>query len=105
MSKQYNKPWLSDEYKARVCLTMILEFMRGREADTMGEWGTSTKEYRLVEFQQRIGRKITPDDLVDTKILSNNPKSVRQRKWREWVKKKKDYEDLLKRLRENAINK
>lgn len=71
----------------------------------MGEWGTSTKEYRLVEFQQRIGRKITPDDLVDTKILSNNPKSVRQRKWREWVKKKKDYEDLLKRLRENAINK
>lgn len=71
----------------------------------MGEWGTSTKEYRLVEFQQRIGRKITPDDLVDTKILSNNPKSVRQRKRREWVKKKKDYEDLLKRLRENAINK
>lgn len=71
----------------------------------MGEWGTSTKEYRLVEFQQRIGKKITPDDLVDTKILSNNPKSVRQRKWREWVKKKKDYEDLLKRLRENAINK
>lgn len=68
----------------------------------MGERGTSTKEYRLVDFQQRIGGKITPDDLVDTKLLSQNPKSVRQRKWRKGVKQKKDYENLLKELRENA---
>lgn len=68
----------------------------------MGERGTSTKEYRLVDFQQRIGGKITPDDLVDTKLLSQNPKSVRQRKRRKGVKQKKDYENLLKELRENA---
>ena len=84
---------------------MICEFLRSRETDTMGEWGTSTKEYRLVDFQQRIGAKITPDDLVDTKILSQNPKSVRQRRRREGLKEKKDYENLLKELKENAKKK
>lgn len=103
--KQYNKPWLSDEYKARVCLSLILEFLRSRETDTMGEWGTNTKEFRLVEFQQWIGGKITPDELVDTKLLSQKPKSIRQRKWREGLKQKKDYEDLLRKLREDAKNK
>ena len=100
MTKQYNKPWLSDEYKARVCLTMICEFLRAK--DSTREWGTSVKEFGLLEFQQRIGGKITPDDLVDTKLLSQNPKSIRQRKRREWVKQKKDYENILKELRENA---
>lgn len=71
----------------------------------MGEWWASVKEYWLVEFQQWIGRKITPDDLVDTKLLSQNPKSVRQRRWREKLKDKKDYENLLKELRENAKQK
>lgn len=71
----------------------------------MGEWGTSTKEYRLVDFQQWIGRQITPDDLIGTITLSNNPKSVRQRKWREKKKKKKDYEDRLNQMREEARRK
>lgn len=68
----------------------------------MGEWGRSIKEIRLIEFQQRIGAKITPDDLVDTKLLSQNPKSIRQRKWREGLKQKEDYENLLREMRENA---
>lgn len=94
---KYNKPWLSDEYKARVCLTLICEFMR--ESDPMGEWGRSIKEIGLVEFQQRIGAKITPDDLVDQIAYSQNPRSISQQKWR---KKKRDYENLLRELRENA---
>lgn len=68
----------------------------------MGEWGTSIKEFGLLEFQQRVGGKITPDDLVDQIAYSENPKSMRQRKWRQWLKEKKDYEDLLKQMRENA---
>ena len=68
----------------------------------MGEWGTSTKEYRLVDFQQRLGEKITPDDLVDQIAYSENPKSMRQQRWREGLKEKKDYENLLKEMRENA---
>ena len=71
----------------------------------MGQWGPSVKEYRLIDFQQRIGGKITPDDLVDTKLLSQNPKSARQRKWRQRLKQKKDYENLLKQLREDAKKK
>lgn len=65
----------------------------------MGEWGRSIKEISLVEFQQWIGSKITPDELVDQIAYSQNPKSIRQQRRR---KKKRDYENLLKELRENA---
>ena len=84
---------------------MILEFLRSRdggEDDSMGERGASTKEYKLVEFQQRLGERITPDDLVDQIAYSENPKSMRQQRWREGLKEKKDYENLLKEMRENA---
>ena len=76
-----------------------------RESDPMGEWGRSIKEIGLIEFQQRIGAKITPDDLVDKIELSQNPRSISQRKWRHKMKEKKDYEDLLKSLREQARQK
>lgn len=68
----------------------------------MGERGASVKEYRLVEFQQRLGEKITPDDLVDQTIYSQNPKSMRQQRRRKNLKDKQDYEDLLREMRENA---
>lgn len=68
----------------------------------MGEWGTSTKEYRLVDFQQRLGEKITPDDLVDQAEYSQSKWAVDKRKYREWLKEKKDYENLLKEMREQA---
>lgn len=68
----------------------------------MGKRGGDIREIKLIEFQQRIGRKITPDDLVDTKLLSENPKSVRQRKRRQKLKSKQDYENALIMMRENA---
>jgi hypothetical protein len=68
----------------------------------MGEWGTSTKEYRLVDFQQRLGEKITPDDLVDQVEYSQSKWAVDKRKYREWLKEKKDYENLLREMREQA---
>lgn len=70
----------------------------------MGEWGTSTKEYRLIDFQQRIGKKITPDDLIDKVALSQEKWAVDKRKYRAKLKEKKDYEDLLKQMREEAKN-
>ena len=80
---------------------MICEFLRSREDDTTGERGTSTKEHRLVEFQQRRGERITPDDLVDQIELSNNKRAVEKRKYRAKLKEKRDYENYLKEIREN----
>jgi len=71
----------------------------------MGEWGRSIKEIGLFEFQQRLGKKIVPDDQVDQIELSQNHFSVNQRNWRHRVKEKKDYENLLKDLKEQAKKK
>lgn len=68
----------------------------------MGEWGASTKEYKLVEFQQRVWAKVPPED---EEGLSMKPKSVRQRKWRAKLKEKRDYEDYIKQIKEQAKNK
>lgn len=68
----------------------------------MGERGTSVKEYRLLDFQQRVGSKITPDDLVDQIAYSQNPKSMRQQRRRQKVKEKRDYENLLREMKERA---
>lgn len=70
----------------------------------MGEWGRSTKEIGLVEFQQWIGNKIEPDDLVDKVVLSESKRAVEKRKYRAKLKEKKDYENLLKSMREQARN-
>ena len=71
----------------------------------MGEWGGSIKEIRLIDFQQRIGAKITPDDLVDKIALSQKKRAVEKRKYRAKLKEKQDYENLLKELREQAKQK
>ena len=65
----------------------------------MGEWGRNIKEIRLVEFQQWIGNKITPDDLVDKIEYSQNKRAVEKRKYRAWLKQKQDYENLLKEMK------
>ena len=94
------KEWLSDIYKCKLCLSYICEFMR--ETDTVGEWGRSIKEIRLVEFQQRVGKRIPPED---EEWLSQTVEAKKKRKYRAKLKEKKDYEELLRTLRENAKNK
>lgn len=103
MTKQYNKQWLSDGYKRKVCLWLICEFLR--TTNTMGEWGRSIKEISLLEFQQWIGAGIVPDDLVDQIEYSQVWKSIRQQRWRKKLKWKQDYERLLKELRDDAKEK
>lgn len=73
----------------------------------MGEWGGSTKEYRLVEFQQRIGTMIpNEEDEEYDKPFSENKNTLRWRRRKEGKQKsKQDYEDILTKLREEAKNK
>lgn len=74
---------------------MICEFLRRRgEADTLGEWGWSIREISLLEFQQRIGAKIPPED---EEGLSQTKEAIKKRKYR--AKKKQEYEDLLKKMK------
>ena len=75
---------------------MICEFLRRREwkADTLGEWGWSIREVSLLEFQQRIGAKIPPED---EEWLSQTKEAIKKRKYR--AKKKQEYEDLLKKMK------
>ena len=74
---------------------MICEFLRLRwEADTLGEWGWSIREVSLLEFQQRIGAKIPPED---EEGLSQTKEAIKKRKYR--AKKKQEYEDLLKKMK------
>ena len=94
------KEWLSDVYKSKLCLSYICEFLR--EADTLGEWTRSIKEIGLIEFQQRIGRKIPPED---EEGLSQTKEAIKKRHYRARLKEKKDYENLLRELRENAKKK
>ena len=75
---------------------MICEFLRRREwkADALGEWGWSIREISLLEFQQRIGSKIPPED---EEGLSQTKEAIKKRKYR--AKKKQEYEDLLKKMK------
>lgn len=93
------KQGLSDTYKCKLCLSYICEFLRA--TDSTREWGRSIKEISLLEFQQWIGAKIPPEE---EEWLSQKPESIRQRKWRQWVKQKKDYEELLRQMRAEAKN-
>lgn len=70
----------------------------------MGEWGTSTKEYRLVDFQQRVGGKIPTEENDEyNEPFSTNENTLKSRKKRERKKKEKqDYENLLREMREKA---
>ena len=66
----------------------------------MGEWGTDIKKFGLLEFQQRLGEKITPDDLVEKVELSQSKRAVDKRKYRKKLKEKKDYENYLREMRD-----
>ena len=95
------KQWHSEWYKAKLCLWYICEFIRSRDwGDATREWWASVKEFGLYEFQQRLGEKITPDDLVEQVELSQNKRAVDKRKYRKKLKEKKDYEDYLREIRE-----
>ena len=65
----------------------------------MGEWGRSIKEISLIEFQQRIGARIPPED---EEWLSQTKEAIKKRRYR--AKKKKDYEELLRQMRKGARN-
>lgn len=103
MTKQYNKPWLSDIHKSKIVLWMICEFLRTREDDTTREWGAGTKEYRLIEFQQWIGEKIPPETEEIPDWPSNTYRARKKRRLRANQKlKKEDYEEYLRQLRERV---
>lgn len=93
------KQWLSDIYKCKLCLWLICDFLR--EDDATGQWGRSIKEIELLEFQQRIGAKIPPED---EEWLSQTKEAIKKRKYRAKLKEKKDYENLLEQLKERAKN-
>ena len=100
---KYNKPWHSEWYKAKLCLWMICEFLRSRETDSMGEWGTSIKELGLLEFQQRVGSKIIPEEEELPDWPSNSFRARKKRRLRENQKlRKEDYEEYLRQMRERA---
>lgn len=65
----------------------------------MGEWEPNTRELKLIEFQQRIGGKIPPED---EEGLSQTKEAIKKRNYRARLKEKKDYENLLKELKEKA---
>ena len=92
------KQWHTEWYKAKLCLWYICDFLR--ERDTTREWGTSVKEFKLIEFQQRLGEKITPDDLVEQVEYSQWKRAMEKRKYRAKLKEKKDYENYLREMRE-----
>ena len=69
----------------------------------MGEWGRSVKEIRLIEFQQWIGKKIPTEEAEQyNKPFSTNQNTLKSRKRR---KNKKEYEEILRQLREWAKSK
>lgn len=65
----------------------------------MGEWEPNTRELKLIEFQQRIGGKIPPED---EEGLSQTKEAIKKRNYRARLREKKDYENLLKELKEKA---
>lgn len=52
--KRYRVQGRTEEYRAKVCLEMIISFLSSKD--------TNTKQLTLYEFQTRIWHKITPDD-------------------------------------------
>lgn len=56
----------------------------------MGEWGRNIREIKLIDFQQRIGRKIPLEEGEDT------VDAIRKRNFRSRLK----YEDYLRKLDE-----
>ena len=47
-----------EEYRAKICLQMICEFLRQRPDNSMGKTNMSVKDYSLEQFQRWIGKKI-----------------------------------------------
>lgn len=71
----------------------------------MGERGTSTKEYRLVDFQQRLGEQIPTEEDEDMyrKPLSTNKNTINDRnKKLKKLMTKQDYQEYLREMREYA---
>lgn len=73
----------------------------------MGEWGPNTREIKLIEFQQWVGKKIPREEDEDyNKPFSTNQSTIRWRRWKEKKQmSKQDYKDLLNDLKENAKKK
>ena len=106
MTKQYNKQWLSDTYKAKLCLWLICEFLRA--IDTVGEWGRGIKKISLLEFQQWIGARIPREDDEEMfrKPFSTNINTIRDRnKKLKKMMSKEDYQEHLRRMREEMRQK
>lgn len=68
----------------------------------MGEWGPNTREIKLIEFQQWVGSKIPPED---EEWLSQTVEARKKRNYRAKLKTKRDYDELLRGLKENAKKK
>lgn len=69
----------------------------------MGQWERDVKEAKLIDFQQRIWKKIPAED---EEWLSMNKRAVEKRRYR--AKKKMEYEDYItkiKRMRDARKNK
>ena len=81
---------------------MICEFLREHWDNSLGECWASVREFGLLEFQQRVWEKIPPED---EEGLSQNKEAIKKRNYRARLKQKKDYENLLKELKENAKKK
>ena len=77
-----------EDHRARICLEMVCEYMRGQPEEAC------TRDVRLVEFQQRVGAKIlSPNE--------NQEYELYRRKYRE--KKKQTLEEkrqILKDMRQ-----
>lgn len=71
----------------------------------MGEWGRNIKEISLMEFQQWVGKKVVPDEFVDQIEYSQSKRAISKRKYRNKLKEKKDYENFLREMREEAKKK
>ena len=101
MTKKYNKPWRTDGHRAKIVLWMICEYIREQcwEEDELGEWRTSVKEYWLMGFQQRIGKKIPKED---EEGLSMEKWAVEKRRYREKLRQKSydEYISDLKKMRD-----
>jgi len=69
----------------------------------MGERGASTKEYKLVEFQQRLGEQIPNENIEMPDWPSQTFRAKKKRRLRANQKlRKEDYEEYLRQMRERA---
>ena len=66
----------------------------------MGQWGRNVEEVKLIGFQQWIGRKIPSEEEEEyAKPFSTNKNTLKSRR-RRANKKRKEYEDYLRELKE-----